>query len=218
MFVCCSTRPATLSASAGTTADRSTRCRAGGHAIASGQLGARTDQGDRVGLFLFDPHPMLVPPHGQSALEDPRRGCTGAHGRGARDPRCPEPRGGACPGSSRAHPFRPRASFRDCLFGGRSRGAVGDPPPAGSSSARLPDDEPHRAELRGRTPAIEGDPALFVRAQTRSARVHYIAVIASEQVDRHLSVSGADHSIWPWFGPVSLRSWWTQEPAVLSAP
>ncbi|MGP8063908.1 MAG: transposase [Acidimicrobiales bacterium] len=52
----------------------------------------------------------------------------------------------------------------------------------------------------------------------RSARVHYIAVIASEQVDRHLSVSGADHSIWPWFGPVSLRSWWTQEPVVLSAP
>ena len=70
-----------------------------------------------------------------------------------------------------------------------------DPPPAGSSPPRLSDDEPHRAELRGRTAAIEGDPALFRRAQTRSARVHYLTVIASEQVVCYLCVSGIDRSI-----------------------
>ena len=47
----------------------------------------------------------------------------------------------------------------------------------------------------GRDRHRSGDLALFRRAQTRSARVHYLTVIASEQVDSNLFVSGTDRPI-----------------------
>ena len=170
--MCCSTRPVTLSACAGTTADRSTRCRARGHDLASGQPGARTDQGDPVGPFLFDPHPLWFHRMANLRAKIPEEAAPEfmAGVRAIRDAPNLE---AVCAQAILCAPVSPVSFLLRLAF-------LEDDVEALLVIHRLPLRHrlacrtriSDRAELRGRTPAIEGDPALFRRAQSGLARVH----------------------------------------------